>query len=177
MFLIPRAALLLQAQPLPIVWFKPHLFQQPERISASHPPLTHNRSFDTATLTPCCSSSRHYHSQPSTQLKRCPPQQCPQRKHGFSLAAPAHSSRFSSESPPVLISAEILGFVLQWLRCRWFCRFCRMRGEAGNSELLNSKICCSSYAKLLETVRVWHGITSERICQYSYSSYRKILHY
>ena len=130
--LIPRAALLLPAQPLPIVWLKPHLFQQPERKSASHA-LTHNRSFDTGTLTPCCSSSWHYHSQVSTQLKTCPPQQCPQRERRFSLATPAHSSRFSSESPSVLVSAEILAFVLQWLRCRWFCRFCRMRGEAGNS--------------------------------------------
>ena len=168
--LIPRVvALLLPAQPLPIMWLQPHLFQQSEGKGASHP-LTHNRSFDTGTLTPCCSSSRHCHSQLSTQLKMCPPRQRPQWEWSFSLATPAHSSRFSSESPSVLISAEIPGLALPWLRCRWFCRFCRMTGEARNSELLNSKICCSSEAKPLET----RGhVTSERICQYCYRSYRK----
>lgn len=165
---IPRTALLLPAQTLPIVGL-----QQPERKSGSHP-LTNNRSFDTGTLTPCRSSSRHYHSQLSTKQKMCPPQQCPQREGCFSLHTPAQSSRFSSESPSVLISAEILGFIPRRLRCWGFCRFCRTRGEAGKSELWNSNACCSSYAKLLETVR--GHITSERICQYSYSSYGKTLY-
>lgn len=167
--LIPGAAWLLPAQPLPIMWLKPHLFQQPESKSASHP-LTHNSIFDVGTLTPCCSSSGHYYSQLSTQMKM----RCPQRARCFSLTTPAQSSRFSSKSPSVPISAEILGFALQRLRCRLSCGFCRMRGEAGNSGLVNSKIFCSSYAKLLETVR--SRVTSERICQCSYSSYRKMLY-
>lgn len=76
--------------------------------------------------------------------------------------------------PQRSFSAKTLSCARQWLRRREFCWFCKMTGEAGNSELLDSKFCYSSYEKPWETI--WGLVTSEKICQHSYSSYRKVFY-